>query len=51
VIFQPKVAPLQVRQWYESGYAGGLFFREQQLSDLLQRAVESKPLPRRPPAR
>jgi hypothetical protein len=37
-------------QLYESGYAGGLVFREKQQADLLQRAVVSKPLPRRAPA-
>jgi hypothetical protein len=37
-------------QSYESGYAGGLVFREKQQVDLLQRAVVSKPLPRRAPA-
>jgi hypothetical protein len=37
-------------QSYESGYAGGLVFREKQQVDLLQRVVVSKPLPRRAPA-
>ena len=37
-------------QLYESGYAGGLVFRQKQQSDLLQRAVASKPLPRPAPA-
>jgi hypothetical protein len=35
---------------YESGYAGGLVFREKQQADLVQRTVVSKPLPRRVPA-
>jgi hypothetical protein len=37
-------------QSYESGYAGGLVFREKQQADLLQREVVSRPLPRRAPA-
>jgi hypothetical protein len=37
-------------QLYERGYAGGLVFRQKQQADLLQRAVVSKPLPRRAPA-
>jgi hypothetical protein len=37
-------------QWYESGYAGGLVFREKQQADLSQGAVLSRPLPRRVPA-
>ena len=37
-------------QWYESGYAGGLVFRKKQQADLSQRAVISRPLPRRVPA-
>jgi hypothetical protein len=37
-------------QLYDSGYAGGLVFREKQQADLLLRAVVSRPLPRRAPA-
>ena len=37
-------------QLYDSGYAGGLVFREKQQADLLERAVVSRPLPRRAPA-
>jgi hypothetical protein len=36
--------------YYESGYAGGVIFRKRLQSDLVQRTVESKPLPRRAPA-
>ena len=36
-------------QSYESGYAGGLDFREKQQADLLERAVVSRPLPRAHP--
>ncbi len=39
------VAPL-----YEQGYAGGLLFRDKQQLDLSERAVVSRPLPRRAPA-
>ena len=35
---------------YERGYAGGLAFREERQADLLERAVVSRPLPRRAPA-
>jgi hypothetical protein len=42
---EPAMAPS-----YESGYAGGLVFREKQQADLVQRTVVSKPLPRRVPA-
>ena len=37
-------------QWYESGYAGGIVFREKQQADLSERDVISRPLPRRAPA-
>ena len=36
--------------WYESGYAGGLVFRQKQQSDLSKRAVVSSTLPRVAPA-
>jgi len=42
---EPDLAP-----YYQSGYAGGLVFRKKQQADLLQRAIVSKPLPRRAPA-
>ena len=42
---EPAMAPS-----YEDGYAGGLVFRQKQQADLLERAVMSKPLPRRGPA-
>jgi len=35
---------------YERGYEGGLIFRQKQQLDLSQRAVVSRPLPRRAPA-
>jgi len=35
---------------YESGYAGGLVFRESRQAELLERAVVSRPLPRQAPA-
>jgi hypothetical protein len=37
-------------QSYDRGYASGLLFREKQQADLVQRAVVSRPLPRRVPA-
>jgi hypothetical protein len=40
----------ELAQLYESGYAGGLVFRDRQQADLLQRAVVLEPLPRRAPA-
>jgi len=36
--------------WYESGYAGGLIFRQMQRSDLSERMVVSSALPRVVPA-
>ena len=42
---ETAVAPL-----YEHGYAGGLVFRKKQQADLSERAVASRPLPRRAPA-
>jgi hypothetical protein len=36
--------------WYERGYAGGLVFRQKQQSDLAERAVVSRTLPRGVPA-
>jgi hypothetical protein len=42
---ETAVAPL-----YERGYAGGLIFREKQQLYLTERAVVSRPLPRRAPA-
>ena len=36
--------------WYESGYAGGLVFRQKQQSDLSKRVVVSSTLPRVAPA-
>jgi hypothetical protein len=38
-----------IAQCYESGYAGGLQFREKQQADLSERAVISRPLLRRVP--
>jgi hypothetical protein len=35
---------------YARGYAGGLVFRQKQRADLSERAVMSRPLPRRAPA-
>ena len=37
-------------QSYDSGYAGGLVFREKQQASLVQRAVVTKRLSRRVPA-
>jgi hypothetical protein len=37
-------------QFYESGYSGGIAFRHKQQSDLVERRVVSKPLPRHAPA-
>ena len=36
--------------WYERGYAGGLVFRQKQQSDLAERTVVSRTLPRGVPA-
>jgi hypothetical protein len=36
-----------VAQSYESGYAGGLVFRQKQQAGLLEHTVVSRPLPRR----
>jgi hypothetical protein len=36
--------------WYESGYAGGLVYRQKQQVDLSQRSVVSSALPRVAPA-
>ena len=44
-----QVAPA-IALSYEDGYARGLVFRQKQQADLFERAVISKPLPRRVPA-
>ena len=44
-----QVAPAMAPS-YEDGYAGGRVFRQKQQADLLERAVVSRPLPRRSPA-
>jgi len=35
--------------WYEGGYAGGLVFRQKQQSDMSERGVVPRTLPRRVP--
>jgi hypothetical protein len=43
------VATVQA-SWYELGYASGLAFRDKQQSDLCERSVTSRALPRPVPA-